>query len=152
MLRIRARPSWLVIEQHKDFIKLLRTSTAILEYMPISHGRGNISRRGEISTNINKCMINSILDKIIQLLPLYNFQTTVIMTTSNIGYNDNHQQQLYQQLATTIITTINNNNYNNSYNNYFTISRQFTSQQVNNKYIITIHFTSSYSTTIQVTV
>ena len=67
---------------------------------------GNNQQKGEISNNINKCMIINILDKNHTISPLYNFQTTVIMTTKNNGYNNNYQQQLHQQLATSIIIII----------------------------------------------
>ena len=89
-------------------------------------------------------MIINILELSHTISLHYNFQTTIIMTAKNNDYTNNYQQQLHQQLATTTIIIV-----------IITISqfsRQFTSQQINNKYNITIHFTSSYSTTVIVTV
>ena len=51
-------------------------------------------------------MINNILELNHTKLSLYSFQTTVIMTTRNSGYNHNYQQQLHQQLAATIIIIV----------------------------------------------
>ena len=94
MLRIRARHQ-LELSTAKNFIKLLRTSSAKHEYLPISHGRENISRRGEISNNINKCMIINILDKNHTILTASQQQqqnnnqqsNIIIITTSNCNSN-----------------------------------------------------------------
>ena len=52
----------------------------MLEYLSISHGRGNISRRGEISNNIIEFMINNMLEYKSYNSLLHIFLTVVIAT------------------------------------------------------------------------